>query len=146
MSADPRLTLDISTAEGCKLTAYKDTLGNFTIGYGHLLAAGQDWTGETWTQQYADTIRDQDIQSAIDYAQALQEYPYLDTPCRQNAVCELVFNMRRKWNGFVKCRAAIARGDWQGAHDQLIASAWDQEVGKTRATRIADYLLTGQYP
>lgn len=150
---DPRLTHDISNAEGCKLTAYRDSvrtpavpLGNWTIGWGHLLDQTKDWTGTTWTQQYADSVRDKDIASAVAYAQTLQEYPYLDTPCRQNAVCELVFNMRRRWNTFVKCRAAMARGDWQGAHDQLIASAWDKEVGKTRADRIANYLLTGQYP
>jgi len=143
---DPRLSLDISNAEGCKLTAYKDTRGLWTLGWGHLLDQTKDWTGTTWTQQYADSIRDQDIASAIQYAQALQEYPYLDTPCRQNAVCELVFNMRKKWNGFVKCRAAIARGDWQAAHDQLLASEWKNEVGPTRSARIANYLLTGQYP
>jgi lysozyme len=147
MMIDPRLATDIDNGEGCRLTAYRDTKNLWTIGWGHLLDQTKDWTGCAWTQQYADSVRDQDIQTAVTAAQALQEWPYLDTPCRQNAVCELVFNMgEKKWKGFVKCRAAIARGDWRGAHDQLIASEWDTEVGKTRADRIADYLLTGQYP
>lgn len=143
---DPRLEADVRSAEGCRLTAYRDTKGLWTIGWGHLLDQSKDWTGTTWTQQYADTILEQDIAKAVASAQTLQEYPYLDTPCRQNAVCELVFNMGSKWKLFVKCRAAIARGDWQVAHDQLLNSAWDQEVGKTRANRVAQYLLIGQYP
>lgn len=143
---DPRLVKDIDNGEGCKLVAYRDTKNLWTIGWGHLLDQSKDWTGLAWTQQYADSIRDQDITKAIAIAQALQEYPYLDTPCRQNAVCELVFNMGKRWNTFVKCRAAIARNDWQAAHDQLLASEWDTEVGKTRADRIAGYLLAGVYP
>jgi lysozyme len=152
---DLRLVHDISAAEGCRLVAYKDSRGFWTIGWGHLIPdQTKDWTGLTWTQPYADMMRDQDIGAAVDWAKLQQEYPSLDTPCRQNALCELIFNMgRKKWAGFVKCRAAIVRQDWQAAHDQLlfvdpttkVASPWATEVGPLRSARIANYLLTGQY-
>lgn len=144
---DPHLISDIKRAEGCKLTAYRDTEGFWTIGWGHLLPAQlQDWSGTLWTQAQADAQLDSDIALAITFAQSLMEWPSLDTSCRQNAVSELCFNLRRKWLAFVKTRSAIQAGDWEGAHDGLLASLWAKQVHAARANRIANYLLTGAYP
>lgn len=144
---DPHLISDIKEAEGCKLTAYRDTEGFWTIGWGHLLPAqSQDWTGTTWSQEQADARLTADTVLAITFAQNLMEWPSLDTACRQNAVSELCFNLRRKWLAFVKTRSAIQARDWQGAHDGLLASLWAKQVHAARANRLADYLLTGKYP
>jgi GH24 family phage-related lysozyme (muramidase) len=143
---DPRLDKDIDGAESCRLNAYLDSKGNPTIGWGHLIPAGVEWQGLAWTQQQADVQRDIDVLSAQTFAMATPEWPFLDTPCRQNAVVELCFNMRKKWLLFVNTRVAIRDRDWQTAHDELLKSAWDHEVHETRANRLADYLLTGQYP
>lgn len=142
---DPHLLADIDGSECCKLVAYKDSLGLWTIGWGHELDQTKDWTGYTWTQAQADTQRGADIMSAQVFASNLHEWPYLDTPCRQNAVSELCFNMRRKWLAFVNTRAAIVKQDWQAAHDGLLASDWATEVHATRADRLANYLLKGEY-
>lgn len=143
---DPRLTADIKAAESCKLTSYKDSEGLWTVGWGHLLDQNVFGADYTITQEQADAWLQLDIESAQTYAQKTSEWDALDTACRQNAVVELCFNMRSKWLLFVNARRAIDRHDWQAAHDGLLASVWATQVHATRANRLADYLLTGQYP
>jgi lysozyme len=143
---DPRLDNDIDNSEQCKLQSYQDSLGVWTIGWGHEIPLNVDPRGLVWTQEQADAQRDIDVEAAQTFAQSLPEWPFLDTPCRQNAAAELCFNMRRKWLLFVNTRNAIKAQDWQAAHDGLLASLWASQVHATRANRLANYLLTGQYP
>lgn len=143
---DPRLVSDIQQAEGCRLVAYRDSLGFWTIGYGHRLQQNIDWTGHTITQATADSLLASDLQYAQETAEYLPEWSCLDTQCRQNSVVELVFNMGSgTWRMFAKCRYDIQQGDWQGAHDELLNSKWATQVGPTRSERLATYLLTGNY-
>jgi GH24 family phage-related lysozyme (muramidase) len=144
---DARLITDVKGAEGCRLVAYRDSLGLWTIGYGHELDQTIDWSGHEITQVTADALLAQDLEQAQAETQLLSDWSLLDTPCRQNAVVELVFNMGVKhWLGFRLCRAAIANQDWKEASDQLITSKWAVEVGARRSLRLSNYLLTGQYP
>lgn len=144
---DP-LERDIKAAEGCELTAYRDTLGFWTAGYGHLLPNQQthDYTGFTITQQMADVWLEQDIGGATQAARNLPEWLHCDTICRKNALIELVFNMGGKWRQFAKCRAAIQREDWGTSARELLDSVWATQVGPIRANRLAGYLLNGHYP
>lgn len=142
---DTRLQADIQGAEGCKLTAYRDTRGLWTIGYGHLLDQSIDWTGHTITQAVADELLAKDIAEAQAHAEKLPEYAE-QTDCRENAITELVFNMGLShWLGFIHCREAIQAKSWQEAHDELLDSAWAIQVGKTRSERLAGYLYSGSY-
>lgn len=148
-----RLLADIKSAEGCRLTAYKDTLGYWTIGYGHSLPVGKDWTGYAWTQEEADQQLERDValQGTVPAAR-LMEWEFLDTDARQNAVAELCFNMGvGHWRAFVHTRLAIKNKDWKQAHDGLLDSEWAKQVQPDgfdkpgRATRLADYLLSGEF-
>jgi GH24 family phage-related lysozyme (muramidase) len=141
-----RLAADIEASEECRLIAYRDTKGLWTCGWGHEMDQSVDHTGEIWTRAQADAQRDADIYDAWDFAAGTPEWPYLDTEARANAVIELCFNMRARWLKFENCRAAIRAGEWQTAHDQLLSSEWETEVHLARATRLANYLLTGSYP
>lgn len=143
---DPRLVRDITAAEGCRLTAYKDSMGLWTIGVGHLLDQSISWDGHTITQEQSDAYLAADIATWQAFALTLTEWGDLDTQCRQNAVVELCFNLGKKWLMFVNTRRAIERGDWQAAHDGLLASLWASQVHAARAQRLASYLLTGEYP
>lgn len=150
---DPRLKRDIKAAEGCKLTAYRDTRGFWTIGWGHLLdGQDMDHTGHTCTQAEADAWLEADIARAQAQAVHTIEWPMLNI-CRENAITELIFNMGlHKWLGFEKCRRALGLGDWAEAKVQLLDSAWAMQVQPQgldkpgRATRIAGYILDGAYP
>ncbi len=144
---DPRLIADVRQAEGCKLVSYLDTEGVLTIGWGHELKDQTQPPGKLiWTQDQADDQLQTGLIAAQAFAEALTEYPALDTPCRQNALIELCFELWSRWLPFVNTRAAIRRQDWQAAHDGLLASLWASQVHQTRANRIAGYLLNGVYP
>jgi len=156
---DPRLLADVKAAESCRLDAYKDTKGLFTIGWGHKLDQHMDWTGHTITQAVADSYLASDLDNATVQARTLSEWPYLDTPCRENALTELVFNMGfGAWLEFRQTRSAIKQQRWKDAHDALLDSLWARQVQPHgilnedgterpgRATRLAGYLLSGQYP
>jgi lysozyme len=147
-SIDRRLAIDIDAAEGDKLTAYVDTTGNWTCGRGHLMprpAPGRTWEGFTVIQSTSDAWFSTDLLSAIRLASRWPEYASCDTDCRKNALAEIAFNLGGKWEGFHQARAAITAQDWQAAHDQLLDSLWAEQV-HARATRIANYFLTGEYP
>lgn len=142
---DQRLVRDVKGAESCRLTAYKDSRGLWTIGWGHLLDQSIDWTGQEWTQDMADQMLANDLDEADEQAIELPEVAGLNG-CRTNAVVELVYNMGYgHWLGFEKCRQALHEARWRDAHDQLLASEWAGEVGHTRSQRLAGYLLTGNY-
>lgn len=155
-SIDHRLAADVDAAERNTLVAYTDTLGNWTCGRGHLMppaAAGRGWSGFTITQDTSDRWFNEDLLAAISLATRWHEYPQCDTPARRNALCEIAFNMGGKWGQFVHARAAIEAQNWPEVSTQLLNSKWATQVhtghfpdGKPkRATRIADYFLTGQY-
>jgi GH24 family phage-related lysozyme (muramidase) len=154
-SIDRRLAVDLDAAEQDRLVAYLDTKGNWTCGRGHLMprpAPGRTWENFTVPQSTSDRWFCTDIMNAIHLASKWPELSACDTACRQNALYELAFNMGDKWEQFHQARAAITAKDWQTAHDQLLDSEWAKEVqphgldAPGRATRIANYFLSGEYP
>lgn len=143
---DPLLVADIKKAEGFSLKAYKDSLGFWTVGYGHLLPnQNYDWSEYTIDQETADKLLEADLIQAQYVCTTLPEWPRLDSQCRRNAVIELEFNMGGKWKLFAKTRLDIQNKDWQAAHDDLLDSLWAKQVGPVRSNRLAKYLLTGAY-
>lgn len=143
---DPRLAADLDKAESNKLTAYKDSLGLWTIGRGHLLPRGIDYTGHTINADASDSYFIADMLAATAMARALAEWVKMDTDCRRNALIEICFNMGSKWRTFIRARAAAQLQDWQTMASELLNSLWATQVGKARSTRLADYFLTGLYP
>ena len=145
---DPHLFADLKRAEGCKLIAYRDSRGLWTIGYGHLLDQSIDWTGHEITQATADSLFEQDIADRTAQAHTLPEWSALDTPCRQNAILEAVFNLGiGHWQSeFPKTRASIQAQSWTIAAANLRNSpTWIAQVGSARVNRIAGYLQLGSY-
>jgi GH24 family phage-related lysozyme (muramidase) len=154
-SIDRRLATDLDAAERDELTAYLDTRGNWTCGRGHLMprpAAGRSWESFTIPQTTSDRWFSTDIVNAMRLAQSWAEFASCDTDCRKNALYEIAFNLGGRWEEFVNTRAAITKQDWRAVHDNLLNSKWASEVQPDgldrpgRATRIAKYFLTGEYP
>jgi GH24 family phage-related lysozyme (muramidase) len=150
-----RLAVDIDAAEKNELVCYKDSLGNWTGGRGHLMpqaAPGRSWEGFAVAPSTSDSWFNSDILWAMALAKKWPEFPKCDTEARQNALREIAFNMAGKWGQFVHARAAIEAQNWQEVHDQLLNSLWAKQVQPHgldtpgRATRIAGYFLTGEYP
>jgi GH24 family phage-related lysozyme (muramidase) len=152
---DRRLAVDLDASESDKLVAYLDTEGNWTCGRGHLMprpAPGRSWEGFTVAQSTSDRWFSTDIMNAIQLAQKWPEFASCDTDCRKNALYELAFNMAHKFETWGPTIKLIEAKDWLGVHDHLLASLWAKQVQPHgldkpgRATRIANYFLTGEYP
>ena len=78
----------VEAFEGCDLTAYQDTGGVWTIGYGH---AGPDvHEGQTITQTEADDLLEADLRTAEQEVQNLAEIDL--TPNQFSALVSFQFN------------------------------------------------------
>lgn len=78
----------IKQFEGCKLHAYKDSVGVPTIGYGHTKHVHM---GQTLTQQEADDFLYEDLDDAWQYVYSLVEVPL--TQGQADALTSFVFNL-----------------------------------------------------
>ncbi len=81
---DPALTEQF---EGCRLTAYQDSVGVWTIGFGHTLGVQE---GDTCTQEQAVQWLMQDLQSAQDAVTSQVTVPL--TQNQLEALTDFVFN------------------------------------------------------
>ena len=140
------LQYDVKQSEGLRLKAYKDTTGNWTVGYGHKLASGHDWSNYTITSDMANAMLITDLNAAVYEAAVLPEWAALDCQARKDALTEIIFNMGvGRWRTFVHARFFMLKKDWQRVHDELLASLWATQVHAGRADRIANQFLTGNY-
>jgi lysozyme len=109
--------------EGCRLQAYQDLAGVWTIGFGHV---GKDvYEGLVWTQQQADDALLHDVNTA----RALLE---MYSPNLANgildALTDFVFNLGiGNYRTSRLCQLVNAE-DWEGVKSQLLL--WDHSNGK----------------
>ena len=117
----------IKQHEGNRLEVYKDTLGLDTVGYGHLVKPGEDYSAGI-TQQQADELFDKDFDH---HYQAATKTPGWDlaSPKQRRAMVDLTYNMGGNWHKkFPKFSAAAAAGDWRTAANELRNSKWYKQV------------------
>ena len=141
----PYLRAELMRDEGLRLTAYPDPLTGarpWTIGYGH---TGPDVRRDSaWTQAQAEDALAADIAGACRTLDRNAPWWRALDDARQDVLANMAFNLG--WgglSGFQGALAAIRAGDWQGAHDAMLASAWARQVG-ARARRLATQMLTGE--
>jgi lysozyme len=141
-----RLESQIKQAEGVRLVAYKDSLGLWTAGVGHLLPQNRDWTGVRFSVAQVAAWLEEDLITAQKLSQSLLEWALMDTDARQMALIELVFNMGvSHWKQFVMCRKALSEKNWSEASKQLLSSLWAKQVGPIRSNRLAKMILSGEF-
>lgn len=138
----PQLVPDLEQDEGCRLTAYQDTVGVWTVGYGHAFVH----PSTVWSQAQADAALLADVAHTETLLDAqLPWWRKLDDE-RQDVIVNMAFNMGVSHLAqFHNTLAAIQRHDWQAAHDGMLASQWAKQV-HGRATRLATQMLTGAHP
>lgn len=86
----------IKEFEGCKLQAYQDAAGVWTIGYGHTYNVCE---GDRITQQLADDMLQEDIENVERQLMALHDPEIMRmTKAQLDAVVSFVFNLGiRRW-------------------------------------------------
>lgn len=103
-------------SESCRLTAYLDPAGFWTIGWGRKLLPRQGYPGLTCTQEEADTWLEHDLQTAWKAVQKLVKVPL--TQGQVDALVDFTFNEgsgRLAGSSLLKClnssSYAVACGD-----------------------------------
>lgn len=134
----------IAKHEGLMCKAYKDSLGFWTIGYGHLLwPQDKNWSRYSITPEKAKEWLNEDVRDAYVGATNTPEWQWLDTHDRQGVWVEMVFNLGwDKLKKFTQTREAIRDQDWDRAAEEMLDSTWAKQV-KRRAIVLADIIRSG---
>lgn len=155
-----KLQAELRRDEGEELTAYKDSLGYWTIGVGHLIdpKKGADpapfgvnlcHDGAAITPEQSAQLLDTDIDAkCAELDHALPWWRSL-TGARQRALLNMAFNLgvgsaERGTGllGFKNTLALIQKGNFEGARRGMLASKWADQVGD-RAKRLAAMMVAG---
>lgn len=130
---------DLERDEGLRLSAYQDTMGIWTIGYGHAYVhPGTVWTGQQALDQLHEDV--DHVTASLDIH--LPWWRDID-PVRQDVIAEMAFNMGvTTLSQFHNTLAAVKAGQWARAAAGMLASQWAKQV-HARADRLAEQMLTG---
>lgn len=131
-----RLKAQLRQHEGLRLTAYADTQGVLTIGYGHNLH-------RPIRQAIAELILDDDVDETV--AEMRSRYPWFDhlDGVRQRAMMNMAFNVGVDGlHKSPKMLEALAAGDYHAAADEMLDGPWKAQVG-ARADTLASMVRTG---
>ena len=104
----------IKQAEGCKLTAYQDSVGVWTIGVGHTKGVVQ---GQILTQGMADALLEDDLQEVYDCLADAVKVPL--SQGQFDALCSFTFNLGCGSLKGSTLLAMLNRGDYEGAANQF---------------------------
>lgn len=126
--------------EGCRLAAYQDTVGVWTIGWGH---TGGVKKGDRITQKEADDFLLEDtVQAAVDASSLPVEFDGLNA-ARQAVLINMSFNLGKpRLLAFKRTLLAIAIRDFDNAALYMLQSKWAKQVG-ARAIRLAKKMKDG---
>ncbi len=135
----------IKKHEGVRTRPYKDSLGLWTVGVGHLIGDGKSLPPE-WNREF--TMEEIDALFAKDYEhhkKQAEKSPGYDKANEKGrgALIDLAFNMGGAWyKKFKNASAALAAGDFKTAAEELTDSQWYQQV-KGRAQTIVAMIRDG---
>lgn len=137
------LPAQLKRDEGLRLSAYKDTLGNWTIGYGHKLAMG--FSQLLWTKEQAEITLEHDIASAQNMLRLRLPWTIDLVGPRIGVLVNMCFNMSiEKLLEFKRTLELMEKGDWEQASVQMLKSAWATQVGD-RAKRLSEQVRLNQW-
>jgi len=149
-----KLRRDLVRDEGKRLSPYRDSLGNWTVGVGHLLIGNElmQYVDVPTTrikrnmteEECADTLVRDIVAAEKNLGRILPGWKQLDET-RQRALLNLSFNLGgrlARFHGFLQC---VEHQQWDDAAYHLQTSLWWKQV-KSRGPRIAYMIQTGSDP
>lgn len=140
---DPKVAALIELHEGRVPHAYEDSLGYITIGIGHLIDKRK---GGSLPDEFIDALLYHDIEAhGRPLFEALPWAENLD-PVRKAVLIDMAFNLGvnglLKWPIFL---SQVKAGQYEDASRNMLGTKWAGQV-KTRAKRLAQMMLTGEWP
>lgn len=126
--------------EGCRLTAYQDIVGVWTIGYGH---TGGVKKGDKITQKEAEEFLLEDtLEAARDASTLPVGFDGLNA-VRQAVLINMTFNLGlTRLLNFKRFLACVQIRDFDRAALEMLDSKWAGQVGQ-RAIRLAKLMKQG---
>lgn len=133
---------DLKRDEGLRLKPYQDTVGVWTIGYGHTKGVTKDTA--PITEEQAEEFLKEDLDVAVvDAKDLVASFDALDST-RKTVVANMSFNLgRKKLSAFVSTIKAINNDDYVAAALHMTNTKWAKQV-KGRADRLIKRMLTGE--
>lgn len=111
--------------EGCRLTAYQDAVGVWTIGWGH--TGPEVVHGLVWTQQQADAALDEDVAKAAYAVRRLCPTLAVGSP-RYEAIVDWTYNLGAGALEHSTLRVYIGTGQWSLVPNEI--RRWCHAGGK----------------
>jgi len=138
----------IKKHEGVRTRPYKDSLGLWTVGVGHLIGDGKTLPPE-YNREFSidevNNIFDKDFEHHQKAAEKIPGYDKLNETGK-GALIDLTFNMGpawyKKWPNFTK---QLEAGNVEGAASSLESSKWYGQVGR-RGPEIVSMIRQGAGP
>lgn len=137
---------DIKEDEGFRSHAYPDPLSGgapWSVGYG---ATGPGIGPSTvWTQSQAEANLALRVSTIV--TQLTTNLPWFSnlSDLRQDVLVNMTYNLGVEGLlGFHQTLSDIKAGEWQAAHDGMLASLWARQV-PNRAKRLAEQMLTNTH-
>lgn len=143
----PYLISDLKMDEGLRITAYRDTGGVWTIGYGHTgrnVHAGMSWMLADATAQLGLDINA--VVRALDTSGTFAVWWRKLNDLRQDVLVNMGFNLGVAELATWKITLGhVQAGEYDQAAEAMLAShPWVDQVGR-RATRLAEQMRTGEH-
>ena len=134
-------------AEGRRPDLYDDATGKSIVrgsiveGYPSI-GNGRNLQANPLSDEEINFLRARDIDRVEREATNLEYWSRLD-PVRQLVVADLLFNLGvAGWRKFVRANAALSRGDYEQAANELESSRWYNQV-RRRAVKLVEAMRTG---
>ena len=121
--------------EGWKNKAYKDSLGKWTIGVGHLIGDGSspgEYEGKTLSNNEVYNLFDQDFAKYVNIAKKTPGYNKANIQGK-GAMIDLAYNMGQWWDKWPNTAKKLIAADFKGAAEDLQNSKWYTQVGQRGA-------------
>jgi lysozyme len=130
-------TLELALAmikrfEGCRLRAYKDVVGIWTIGWGETLGVAE---GMVWTQEHADAVLRLRVAQFMLATLARCPALHLEPPSRVAACVSLAYNIGVGAFGASSVSRLTMRQDFPGAAERFLL--WIRAGGRAVAGLLA---------
>jgi len=148
------LNIELRADEGEKLRSYKDHLGYWTIGVGHLLdpAKGADPApfgvdlreGKSITAHQSALLLNLDIDTKMVELDRRAPWWRRLSDNRQRVILNMAFQLGVSGLlAFRKAVAAMQVGDYEGAAEHMRDSAWAKTQTPNRAARLIERMVIG---
>lgn len=130
----------IKRHEGVRTKPYKDSLGLWTVGVGHLIGDGKSLPPEYNREFTMDEINRIFAKDYVHHKQAAEKIPgysKLDEKGKA-ALIDLTFNMGPSWyRKWPILQKQLKEGDTEGAAENLESSLWYRQVGRRGPTIVS---------